>query len=105
MSEGDPFTSSLSEQATPDEDELARIRREKARPAPAAPVRKERGKRGLHRLFRSRPAVLLCLLAVGAVSGYVVSNSEVYQDWQLARLPLISHLETHIEQLEKTLGG
>ena len=34
-----PKASSLSEQATPDEDELARIRREKARPAPAAPVR------------------------------------------------------------------
>jgi len=24
---------------------------------------------------------------------------------QLARLPLISHLETHIEQLEKSLGS
>ena len=34
-----PEGRSLSEQATPDEDELARIRREKARPAPAAPVR------------------------------------------------------------------
>jgi hypothetical protein len=34
-----PKRGSLSEQATPDEEELARIRREKARPAPAAPVR------------------------------------------------------------------